>query len=127
MHEEIPLPMNLDVEENLFFGLGWTQMAYVIAGLFVGIVLGGLLPLPDQQRLFILAASVGVGVILALTRPYQRGLLAWAMVIAAFYRRPRVVSWRPDEPDPDLWGIGLPRGDSAVVRVGPRRGRFSRE
>lgn len=29
MHNDIPLPIGLNVEENRFVGMGWTRVAYV--------------------------------------------------------------------------------------------------
>ena len=95
------VPTHLNVEDKLLLGLSVRQFTVLLAGASAayGLWSGG----PDWPQPLLLGL-VGLVVLvaagLAFVRPRGRGLEEWAFAVARYWAMPRLVVWRPTEPNP---------------------------
>ena len=100
------IPTHLNVEDRAIYGLTIRQVMYLIVGGAGGYALWNQWPgLPLVLRGVLVAPCLLLAIIVALVRPYGRGLDEWLFVALHHISVPKVSVWRPLEPDPAAWSM----------------------
>lgn len=90
------IPTHLNVEDKAFYGLSVRQVMYLSVGVSGAYSLWNALPdLALGVRIGLATACVLAAIVLALLRPYGRGLEEWAFVALHYLAIPRSSVWRP--------------------------------
>ncbi|MCX6022065.1 MAG: PrgI family protein [Chloroflexi bacterium] len=98
------IPTHLNIEDKAFYGLSARQAMYLTIGCAGSYGLWNQWPqLPFILRLGLTAACLFVALLLALVRPYGRGLEEWAFVALHYAALPKAAVWRPREPSSSVW------------------------
>ena len=94
------IPTHLNVEDKAFYGLSVRQVMYLSVGVSGAYSLwNGWPEVAVALRLGVVVGCVLVALILALVRPYGRGLEAWAFVGLRYLALPKTGVWRVRDPD----------------------------
>ncbi len=98
------IPTHLGVEDKAYFGLSVRQVMVLTIGCAAAYTLWNQWPVwPMALRLAVAAVTVLCATILALVRPYGRGLEEWAFVAWHYAAIPKTSTYRPTEPELDAW------------------------
>ena len=98
------VPTHLNVEDKLLLGLSVRQFTVLLAGASGAYGIWSGAPDWPAPLLYGLVAAVALGAAgLAFVRPLGRGLEEWAFALAHYRAMPKLVVWRPAEPDPTDW------------------------
>jgi hypothetical protein len=98
------VPTHLNVEDKLLLGLSVRQFTVLLAGASAAYGIWSGAPDWPAPLLYGLVATVAVAAAgLAFVRPLGRGLEEWAFALAHYWAMPKLVAWRPAEPDPTDW------------------------
>lgn len=101
------IPTHLNVEDKVLYGLSVRQVMYLTIGCATGYALWNQWPeLALVLRLGLAAACLALATVVALVRPYGRGLEEWAFVALHYLAVPKVSVWRPRTSDPARWRPG---------------------
>ena len=107
MYDEIALPTDLNVNERILWVFGWGQLAYIVAGIVVAILLNSL-PIGDvHDHTIWMACSVIASGALAMIRPYDRDAVTWLVLGWQFLRRERFFVWQQSIDMEADWGMPL--------------------
>lgn len=94
------IPTHLNVEDRAIYGLTIRQVMYLTVGGAGGYALWNQWPdLPLALRGAIVVPCLLLAVIVALIRPFGRGLDEWLFVALHHLAVPKASVWRPREPD----------------------------
>lgn len=94
------VPTHLNVEDRAFYGLSARQFMYLMVGCSGGYSLWNQWPdLPATARVALAATSLCFAVVLALVRPYGRGLDEWTFAALHYAALPRASTWRHRQTD----------------------------
>jgi hypothetical protein len=112
------IPTHLNVEDRAFYGLTARQVMWLTVGCAGGYGLWAQWPgLPGGLRLALAGVCVALALVLALVRPYGRGLDEWAFVVLHYAAIPKLSLWRPREPAPAAWRPAGPQWAELAPRV----------
>ena len=98
------VPTHLNVEDKLLLGLSVRQFTVLLAGASAAYGIWSGAPDWPAPLVYGLVAAVALGAAgLAFVRPLGRGLEEWAFALAHYRAMPKLVVWRPAEPNPTDW------------------------
>jgi hypothetical protein len=89
--EAVKVPQHLDLEDVVAFGLGASDLFFVVTGVALGWWLYLVMPEPLALRLGTAAPAATAGFALGVPRVGGRALREWVWIAAAYVLRPRVL------------------------------------
>ncbi len=89
--EAVKVPQHLELEDVIAFGLGATDLLFVVAGGVVAWWLYLALPGVPALRIAVAALPALVGLALGVLRVGELGLREWLAIALAYALRPRVL------------------------------------
>jgi hypothetical protein len=89
--EAVRVPQHLDLEDVVAFGLGASDLFFVVSGAALGWWLYLALPEPFALRVGVAAPAATLGLALGIPRIGGRALREWVWIAARYLLRPRVL------------------------------------
>jgi hypothetical protein len=100
MERRHELPTHLGVEDHILGNLSMRQLLLLLSGLAAAYAAWTQLPaLPVAVRATLAATVLLLTPALALVRPGDRSLAAWALAVLRYHTLARVAVWQPRLPD----------------------------
>lgn len=98
------IPTHLGVEDRVFWGLSFRQVANLTAGFAGSYGLWNQWPdWPVSIRAALAVTAALLALVVTLVKPAGRGLEEWAFVVLRYLSLPKACGWRPRPPQLAEW------------------------